>query len=258
MLKRILIPIMTFLLVVTGCGTSQVSKGIKAVQESKEETISDTMRWFNATYGIVTTRNGGDLNLISGFDKDNPRDVLIIKNSLKQSWGITTKEEAEDTINWLINEGGDNQSLLGEYNEYSLGEYTREELVEAIADMDKADQVYLLGVYDAVQAYGENAIVAWDLSRAMQLLSWSYMTGLYTFEEAMETSYQVAQRLQTTYNSWDDMMKSYFYGFQYWNEDDPEDESSESYKRKQIYLQLKTQENSPYSIAWDMGFKKEW
>lgn len=233
----------------------------KSIQEQSEETtktVSSTIQWMNGTYGIITKMNNGDLDLVGGFDSNNILDVAFLKKLLESSWDITTKEEADEAIIRLIDEGGNNKDLLEEYAYYGLGEYTREELVEAISEEPKEDQAYFLGIYDAVQEYGDQAITAWDLSRAMQLLSWYYVAGLYSYEETMDKSLEVANKLQATYPSWDDMMKSYFYGFQYWNEDDPEDSTSQSYIRRKLYEELKGQGESPYLLDWNMNLVKEW
>lgn len=233
------------------------SENVQEIEQAEVSDVSDSIRWMNATYGIVTNLNGGDLNLVGGFTQDDITSVLSLKKGLKEWWDISTREEADDTITWLIDEGGHNANLLEEYNKYGLGDYSREELVASVSDLDEANQIYLLGIYDAVQDYGENAILAWDLSRAMQLLGWYYVTGMYTYEETMDKTYEIAQKLQTTYTSWDDMMGSYFYGFQYWNEDNPQDTASDSYNRKQIYEALKMEKNSPYNLPWDLQLQKE-
>ena len=74
----------------------------------------------------------------------------------------------------------------------------------------------------------------------------------------MDQSLEIAQLLQKTYTSWDEMIESYMYGFQYWNEDDISDTSSDSYERKQMYEQLKTKEGSPYQLDWNITLTKEW
>ena len=149
---------------------------------------------------------------------------------------------------------------MEEYEYNGLSEYTRDELTHVLKDesFTDLDRTYYLGIYDSVAAYGENAILAWDLSRALQLVSWYYIAGFYTYEEAMDVSLEIATELQTAYTSWDDMITSYLYGFQYWNEDDMSDPTSESYNRANIYKKLKEQEEGPYTIDWNHPLTKEW
>ena len=54
------------------------------------------------------------------------------------------------------------------------------------------------------------------------------------------------------------MAEGYVNGYLYWKGDDPEDEDSGSYLIRQIYEQLKADENSPYHLPWDLEFQKDW
>ena len=263
MKKSLTVVFLLIAFLLTGCSnsTGTDSKAETPVDVTvNEDTLSDTLRWFNAAYAIITTRNGGDLNLIGGYGTKNLLNVQMIKSGLKESWEVTDRATAEDTINWLLEEGGHNALLLEEYKENSLSEYTREELIEALSDSSYTDndRAYYLGLYDAVANYGDNAILAWDLSRAMQLSAWYYLAGYYTYEEAMDKSLAIAKKLQEAYGSWDEMTDSYLFGFQYWNGDDMSDETSESYARYQIYQDLVEQTDSPYSVDWNYELQKEW
>lgn len=242
-----------------------IKKGISALKENEEAMpeplpeISDTLRWFNGTYALITERNGGSLEIVGGYPQGESSQVMIA-GALESSWDVTDKATADETLNWLLTEGH-NTEVLDFYKEIGMEGLTEEELKEALdasEDFTAEEKIYLQVVYKAVSQYGDNAVKAWDLSRAMQLAAWYYLAGYYTYEEAMDTSLNIAQQLQGLYSSWDDMMQSYLYGFQYWNEDDIEDSTSESYSRKQTYEELKTEENSPFQLDWNMTFEKDW
>ncbi len=233
--------------------------------EEKEEKIakitaplSDTLLWFNGTYALITTKNMGNLSLVGGYE-NNDTTKQMISTALQSSWDVTDKASADETLKWLLEEGH-NSDLLKSYADYELDSYTREELIEVLEEsqITGMDAVIILLEYDAVKKFGDKAILAWDLSRAMQLSAWYYLAGYYTYEEAMDQSLEIAQLLQKTYTSWDEMIESYMYGFQYWNEDDISDTSSDSYERKQMYEQLKTKEGSPYQLDWNITLTKEW
>lgn len=220
--------------------------------------LSDTLLWFNGTYGLLTASNRGNLQLVGGFEANDTTKQQMIEG-LKNSWDVTDRASADENLKWLLEEGH-NSDLLELYQSCEMDIYTKEELVQELenAKITGIDAVIMLLTYDAVQQYGENAIKAWDLCRAMQMSTWYYLAGYYTYEEAMDQSLEIAKLLQSTYTSWDDMMQSYLYGFQYWNEDDSSDETSDSYARKQLYERLKTQENSPYQLDWNMTLTKDW
>lgn len=183
-----------------------------------------------------------------------------MKKGLKDSWDVTDRASADETLKWLTEDGGHNSKLLAAYHDNKLDEYSREELMNALSDESYTDldKSYYLGIYDSAQKYGDNAIKAWDLSRAMQLCAWYYLAGYYTYGEAMDSSLEIASELQKTYTSRDDMMQSYFYGFQYWNDDDMTDETSESYARIQIYQNLKENKDGPYTLDWNYTLQKDW
>lgn len=248
MKKRLLASLLVLVLLLSGCSTNAASRK-----------VPDTILWFNAVYAVITTKNEADVKLVSGYTKNDSNTEMIIKG-LEEFWDVTDRESAEETLQWLIEDGGHNKDLLDEYDQNELSTYTRDELVDVLSDTSytNIDRAYFLGIYDSVTAYGDNAIAAWDLSRAMQLCAWYYLADYYTYEEAMDTSLAIAENLQNIYSSWDDMMQSYYYGFQYWNEDDMNDVDSESYNRREIYESLKKQEKSPYALDWNYNLQKEW
>ncbi len=230
----------------------------QAVQKAAEITISDTLRWFNATYAIITTKNGANINLVGGLEEGDEAKTRM-QSGLEESWGVTDHASAEENLKWLLEEGH-NIQLIEDYTEMEFGDLTRDELNEILdyGDFTAEDRAYYLVVYDAYAQFGDKAIVGWDLSRAMQMCAWYYLAGYYTYEEAMDASMEIATRLQSTFTSWDEMIQSYLYGFQYWAEDDIEDPSSDSYERKEIYETLKNMENSPFGLDWNMTFEKNW
>ena len=104
------------------------------------------------------------------------------------------------------------------------------------------------GVYTE---HGADAIAAWDYSRAMYLLSAYYHAGYYTEQEALDKSLEVAQTIQSMYESWDDFMDSYLWGYDYWAEE-------ESTERREIYNKLKAQSDSPFRFDFKMNLEKTW
>lgn len=230
----------------------------EAVKKAEEITLSDTLRWFNATYAVITTKNKANVNLVGGLEEGDAA-KLQMQNGLEQSWGVTDHASAQENLQWLLTEGH-NAELLEDYTEMGLGDVTREELEEILdyGEFTAEDRAYYQVVYEAYSQFGENAIAGWDLSRAMQMCAWYYLAGYYTYEEAMDASLEIATRLQSTFGSWDEMMQSYLYGFQYWAEDDMENPDSDSYERREIYNTLKEMPNGPFSVDWNLTFQKDW
>lgn len=217
---------------------------------------SGEVKWFNASYGIYIAVSGGSHNLLGGFT-DVYRDAVI--NSLEESWGVTGRAELDEMIASL-REGRHNQSFLEELREMELDIMSRDVLENILAGdyYEDEDRYYFLHFYDAYDRFGENAILGWDYSRATQLAGLGYVAGYYSREECLDSSLESARLMQASFDSWDDFVDSYLYGYIYWSEEVPEDETSEAYQRQQIYQQLKVQKDGPYSIDWNTPLEKVW
>lgn len=231
-------------------------------QTETAKTYPDTVRWFTSTYAILTLRNGCDLFVPGGGSPDEVFYPVVLKGSLERDWGITDRQSAQDAIAWLEN-GGHNQLLLKYYKDHNLGQYKTDVDLNASwnsgsGEISDAEAVRQMSAYMAYKTYGDNAIAAWDLSRALMLLGDYYVIGYYTYEEAMDQSLEIAKKLQLMYSSWDDFVQSYMYGFDYWSKSDPTDPSSEFTYRACLYHQLKAMKDGPYQIDWNLELKKEW
>lgn len=224
----------------------------------KPEVLSDTLRWINASYAIITKLNGGDLNLVAGFEPGSMIESSM-KAMLERDWSVTDRASMDESIDWLLTEGH-NADAIDYLTDLEVEGMSRDELVSALqsSGYDAEDQVVVLAAFDAKAAYGEQAIAGWDLSRAMSMAGWGYLAGFYTYEEAMDKSMEIAQSIQQKFSSWEDYMNSYFYGYSYWSGNDAEDTSSQAYERRQMYEELKGQEDSPYSVDWNTVLQKEW
>ena len=57
--------------------------------------------------------------------------------------------------------------------------------------------------------------------------------------------------MQPMYESWDDLMDSYLWGYDYWA-------GEESTERRGIYEKLKGQSDNPFRIDYKMNLEKTW
>lgn len=222
------------------------------------ETLSDTLRWFNASYAIITKLNGGNLDIVAGYEPGGMIEETM-KAMLQRDWDVSDKASLEESINWLITEGH-NKDAMDYLTELKVDGMSREELVSTMEEsgFDAEDQTVILAAFDAKAAYGDLAISGWDLSRAMSLIGWGYLSGYYSYEEAMDKSMETAQSIQQSFGSWDEFMNSYFLGYSYWSGDNLEDTSSQAYTRKQMYEEMKGEENGVYGVDFKAQLGKEW
>lgn len=216
---------------------------------------SDTIRWFNASYAILTELNNRDYTVFGG-GKVNELSKQIQIASLEQSWGVTDRKSADETLDWVLEEGHRTEFVVNNewLEEYGLSELEEEERVPFILyyfEVDEEEAQILVNDYAIYEEYGEHAIDAWDYSRAMNLLSFYYVAGYYTREEALDKSLEIAAIFQPLYSSWDEMVESYLLGYEYWAE-----ESSD--ERRAVYEDLKGRDDNPYAVDYNTTLEKDW
>ena len=69
-------------------------------------------------------------------------------------------------------------------------------------------------------------------------------------------SLPIAEKLQSTYESWEGVAESYLYGFSFWKEELPDD--YESQERWDTYEELKTMQASPYEVDYNTKLENTW
>lgn len=230
-------------------------------RENEVEEISvsndscDTINWFNAAAAILTKLNNLDYTIFGGSPV-NDSSQEAARYILEMGWDVTDKESAEETLAWLFEDGqqtdfSDEMSYL---TETGIAEVSGEERVEFLLENFEVDieqaEAYAFW-YELYEMKGEKALKGWDYSRAMSLLANCYLAGYYTENEALDSSLEVAQAIQESFNSWDDYMESYFAGYEYWS-----GESSD--ERRAVYEDLKAADDNPFNIDFNMELEKNW
>lgn len=226
------------------------------IEDNFSSEMTDTIRWFNATYAVLIDINGNDFNLFGGMPA-NDDSKTVMQNSLPDSWGVEDRASADENMEWLLSEGhrvAFAEDMKALEDEGVTADISTEDLAALLKDEygfedDEANSyARSFGIYTE---HGADAIAAWDYSRAMYLLSAYYHAGYYTEQEALDQSLAVAQTIQSLYESWDDFMDSYLWGYEYWSEE-------ESTERREIYEKLKAQSDSPFRFDFKMNLEKTW
>ena len=229
----------------------------------QSEVESDTVQWMNATYALITENNGGDRTLVGGMER-NIVNALFMRYQLYAGWGIEDRESADEVIEWLRSEGHRQEYMeyFEAFEESGLFSLEEEEFDQTIRDVFGAFGNYTLNclktIYECNKVCGENGILAWDLCRLNQVASWCYVAGYYTLDESLEIQYQNSLLMQNSFSSWDDMMESYLYGFQYWNGDSGDSALSDTAKRRNIYSSLKEIDGGPYKNEFATELQRSW
>jgi hypothetical protein len=203
----------------------------------------------------LTKVNGGNVNRF-GTVAPSSSNRTIMRNTLLNSWEITTKEELDSMIDSLVM-GRHNPQFLEKAEEYGITSMNREQFESELSGVDSREAImYFRNMYEAYHGFGDKAIMGWDLSRATQLCAYGYIAELYSYDEAVDKALAVGRIIQDTFTSWDTFYTSYFFGYAYWSEDDLEDPKSNYLQRVKIFYDLKEDPKSPLNLDWNLDLGK--
>lgn len=231
---------------------------------TQQELESDTLQWINATYALLTEYNGDDRKLVGGR-KRTADNAVFMRYQLLDGWGIYDRKSSDEVI-FRLEQSGHRQGykdLIDGMKEIGLLELSDEEFnttIRSVEEFDYDTKNRLLTTRIIYQKYGDKGLLAWDYCRINQLYGWGYVSGYYTLNEALENSLEVSRILQDSFESWDEMADNYLLGLQYWK-NEPSDFSfimGEAEKRRNIFENLKTLPDSPYSLDFKMKLEKNW
>jgi hypothetical protein len=86
----------------------------------------------------------------------------MFKDSLEKSWEVKTKDDLDSMIDTL-SEGRHNPKFLEKANEYGISYMSRDEFEPEIKSVDDRETImYFRNMFEAYQAFGDNAIMGWD------------------------------------------------------------------------------------------------
>ena len=234
---------------------SKFTENAPEIQDNTTVELTDTVRWFNATYAILTELNSWDYNRFGGLPA-NEESMEAEKVLLDEWWGVTDRATADETLDWILTEGHRDgfASEMQLFVDYGMDQVAAEERVDFLLtnfEMDTELAQFYADMFAMYEEYGATAIDGWDYCRAMNLLSYYYIAGYYTDTEALDKSLEIAQTMQPLFTSWDDLIDSYMRGYEYWAE-----ESSD--ERRAIYEELKTRSDNPYAIDYNINLDMTW
>lgn len=232
---------------------SQFKENAPAEDDSTTVQLSDTVRWFNASYAVLTEINGWDYNRFAGIAA-NDESMELEKESLEEYWEVTDRASADETLNWILTEGHRAQFAENMTQLENAGIGNAEDKAAFILENFQATEdeaKFNADMYAYYEQYGATAIDGWDYCRAMNLLSFYYLAGYYTEAEALDKSLEIAQTMQPLFDSWDSLMDSYLRGYEFWSEESADE-------RRAICEDLKSREDNPYAVDYNMTLEKTW
>lgn len=240
-----------------GTVCASFKENVDAVEENSASVaeVSDTLRWFNASNSMLIYVNGWDYQLYGGLEP-NETGQEVAKQILDNSWGVTDKASADETLDWLLSEGhrtefAEEMEFLAECGVAEEEKGERASFLYENFEISEEEAQTFADWYNEYEENGEDAVSGWDYNRALSQLANFYLAGYYTLEEALDASLDVAKMIQGSFDSWDDYMESYFTGYEYWSE-----ESSE--ERRGSYEELQNAADNPFSVDFKTTLEKSW
>ncbi|CAD6074710.1 DUF1266 domain-containing protein [Escherichia coli] len=224
--------------------------------------LNDTMRFVNGTHLVITVLNGGDYRLLAGheYNKDNR---LTAKGRCKRFWGVEDISAGMEMLQSLV-DGRHNEQFLQELKHITENvinletEQNWQTLFTNITDKKMLTKMRVM--HDAHLDFGNNAILAWDLSRANHLLADYYLAGWIDEQRYIKEVFDVTSKIQKNFSSWDEFNKSYLYGYLWWSGEDQQHDLKKLgcyHNRVMIINKQKDVANSPFKLDWDTPLKIE-
>lgn len=188
----------------------------------KTFTDEEIDQWIIATSLILNWNNHRDVNMINR--NRNHETFPTFQQNIRElltgrSWNIHNGEELTQTVNGLIAHGH-HQAFLDDFEfTYELmGEIGVEGLVYLVEEgiIDGWDAAHLLDIYFIGLYWEEAGIIAWDLFRVGNLVTWGYIADFITRQEMRELMLPAIHLLREHFNNWEDAVENYLDGLLYW------------------------------------------
>ncbi len=205
--------------------------------------------WALAAAGVLAEVNRHRHDMLAGSEP-TPEQFDLAKQSLSRWWGIECREDLFRSLKW-IEEGGHRQHFE------EMGSYlptiarTEEQYNKMIAQIDDPELKNAWNVVLRNWHYlGKKSLLGWDYSRYIYLCRRGYLLGFISEEEAWKLIMPIAQLLQQTFDSWEQLGENYLIGREFW-----------SYARTkengwyflQAFEKLLADSTSPWvTIPWDL------
>lgn len=253
----------------TGCGetskgeTTSIEKLEKLEGNYKKSSFeqidvnSDTVKWMCSAYAIYTKYNDKDLWVIGGLEEDHREHYRdSVKNELSEGWGISDRDDVVKVINKLITKGHreEYRKVVKDLKKKDLLKLSTEEAMAKLPDDDELPRYQ--DAHEVYKAYGEKGLDGWDYCRALQVLGDCYQAEYINLEECLDLSLPIAEELQSSFKSWEEVADSYIHGYAFWKKMTVDDIEMES--RVEAYQELAALPGGPYSIPYDTKLENTW
>lgn len=205
--------------------------------------------WALGTCAVLADINGQRHDLLGGCER-TPAEIKRWQDCLAKWWGVRSRPELLETLRWL-DEDGHRREFNDLARALPLASASQLDALQkrCSADPTFSNRVELVRKYQ--KELGAKGIAAWDYGRYVSLCGWGYVVGFLTEEEAWRRIMPVASFLQDTFESWDDLGRSYVIGREFWSPATGE-EARNAYERL-----LVNNPASPWTrLPWDLDLTR--
>ena len=167
---------------------------------------------------LLAVRNNERLDSFDIWER-KPEYIEKEKESLKQWWGVSNREDLLSKLKWVDEDGG-HRNLWKEMSEI------RNDADAAVfkAKYPKIEQeafdrkLEIVRKYD--KTFGTKGILGWDYCRLIALCRWGVYSDYITKDEAWRKMMPAARVLQRDFKSWEDLGLNYVVARKFWSQEE--------------------------------------
>jgi hypothetical protein len=209
----------------------------------------EAKKWLLAVGALLSKRNNEDFSELKSNKSEDE-----LKLWAWQSWGVTNREQALSTLDWLKDFGHRKQFektrrflVTTTNNDEETYKKLKPDLANYLYVDSPADKKFLLDfVWSHKDDLGQKSLLSWDYIRLVNMARWSYSLHFISEAEAWDYIYLAGKKLQDTYSSWDELGDQYFIGRVFWKY------SFNNQDLEPTLIWLKTNAISPWkTIPWN-------
>jgi hypothetical protein len=215
----------------------------------EREPTDEQKLWALAAAGILAEVNGDRHDILAGCES-TPGELEKQKISLSRWWGIESREDLFSSLRWIEHSG--HRKHFDEMGSYlPTIARTEEQYNRMITQIEDPELINAWNVVLRNWHYlGKKSLIGWDYSRYIYLCRCGYLLGFISEKEAWDLIMPVAQLLQKTFDSWDDLGENYLIGREFWS---LKRTKENGWYFLQAYKKLLADSTSPWvKIPWEL------
>lgn len=213
-----------------------------------EQALTPAARWGLGLSAILTAMNNDPQDtLYRGVSTQEDSDRIAFV--MKRDWGIETRQEYLDMLEWLENEGHNAGYMHLHRRLASLSEHDKDLFIAGYSHSEDSQHKAILA-RNYLFILEHVGIAAWDQGRYVSLCQWGAATGVFKADEAWQMIMTMARKAQRQYHSWYQYGISYTAGRQYWR---GQATRESALNEQEIVRTLTGDPNSSWrSLDWDI------